>query len=64
MELQLKTFQTSVNQMAKKKMNKEKNQNDGANFTQTVEKKIQEAITKGKDQKVISEPKPKSGKGL
>lgn len=47
-------------------MNKEKKHSDGANFRETVEKKIQEAITKakGKDQKVISELKPKSGKGL
>lgn len=45
-------------------MNKNENQSDGANFAETVEKKIQEVITKGKDEKVITEPKPKSGKGL
>jgi hypothetical protein len=45
-------------------MKKEKNQNNGVNFTEAVEKKIQEAITKGKDQKAITGPKPKSGKGL
>lgn len=33
-------------------------------FSDLVEKKIQGLITKGKDHKVISEPKPKSGKGL
>jgi hypothetical protein len=33
-------------------------------FTEGVEKKIKEAITKSKDRKLISEPKPKSDKGL
>lgn len=50
--------------MVKKKMDKKEKQNVGGNFLETVEKKIQEAITKGRDQHVISEPKPKSGKGL
>ena len=45
-------------------MNNKENQKNGTVFTEAVEKKIQEAITKGKDHKVISEPKPKSGKGL
>lgn len=50
--------------MKNKKMNRKEKQNDNSVFTEDVEKKIQETITKGKDQKVISEPKPKSGKGL
>ncbi len=45
-------------------MNKDEKQNDNSVFTEDVEKKIQEAITKGKGQKVISELKPQSGKGL
>jgi len=45
-------------------MNNRENQKEGTVFTEAVEKKIQEVITKGKDQKVITEPKPKSGKGL
>jgi hypothetical protein len=41
-----------------------KNNNGQKNFIEAVEKRIQEVITKGKDQKVIFKSKPKSGKGL
>jgi hypothetical protein len=56
--------QALINKMVKMKINKEKKQNGSANFTEAVEKKIQELIIKGKEEKAISEPKPKSGKGL
>lgn len=50
--------------MSKKKMNKKENQNDGTIFLETVENKIEVAFAKSKEEKVVSEPKPKSGKGL
>ncbi len=45
-------------------MKNNRNKNHESAFAAAVEKKIQETISKGKDNKLSSEPKPKSGKGL
>ena len=45
-------------------MNNKENQKSDSAFAELVEKKIQVSITKSKNSKKISEPKPKSGKGL
>ena len=50
--------------MKSKIMVKKENQSENQSFSESVELEIQKTLTKGKEKKVGSEPKPKSGKGL